>query len=96
MYGWFCFLTHGEISSGERDHSVNCLLHKMKDLSSVHSARVKSQTLAYNMAPLGKVSCAISLIIYLNSIPGTQMAKGKKRVSKDFFCICVHPINKCN
>lgn len=39
-------MTHGEISSRERDHSVNCLLLKHRDLSSIHSTHVKSQTWA--------------------------------------------------
>lgn len=93
----FVFLTHGKISSGERDHSVNCLLHKMGDLSLIHSTRVKSQT---DLGPqhgsdVGS-QCATRLMIYLNSIPGSQMVKGKKRVPKGFFCICAHSINKCN
>lgn len=43
MCGWCCFLTHGEVSIRERDHSVNCLLDKHKDLSSIHSTPVKAR-----------------------------------------------------
>lgn len=90
----FVFLTHGEIISGERGRSVNCLLYKHKDLSSIQHP-CKKPDLGWRH-DFGEVTCATSPTINLNSIPGTQMVKGKKRVPKGFFRICVHSINKCD